>query len=51
VQAIGNAVAREFPDLKVAYVTVEAFANEFIQSIQKKPATSSRTATAGSTCC
>ena len=36
VQAIGNAVAREFPDLKVAYVTVEAFANEFIQSIQKK---------------
>lgn len=36
IQAIGNAVAREFPDLKVAYVTVEAFANEFIQSIQKK---------------
>jgi chromosomal replication initiator protein len=36
VQAIGNAVAREFPDLKVTYVTVEAFANEFIQSIQKK---------------
>jgi chromosomal replication initiator protein len=36
VQAIGNAVTREFPDLKVAYVTVEAFANEFIQSIQKK---------------
>jgi chromosomal replication initiator protein len=36
VQAIGNAVSREFPDLKVAYVTVEAFANEFIQSIQKK---------------
>jgi chromosomal replication initiator protein len=36
VQAIGNAVTREFPDLKVTYVTVEAFANEFIQSIQKK---------------
>ena len=36
VQAIGNAVTRELPDLKVDYVTVEAFANEFIQSIQKK---------------
>jgi chromosomal replication initiator protein len=36
VQAIGNSVYREFPDLKVAYVTVEAFANEFILSIQKK---------------
>jgi chromosomal replication initiator protein len=36
VQAIGNSVFREFPDLKVAYVTVETFANEFILSIQKK---------------
>ncbi len=36
VQAIGNSVYKEFPDLKVAYVTVEAFANEFILSIQKK---------------
>ena len=36
VQAIGNSVYREFPELKVAYVTVEAFANEFILSIQKK---------------
>ena len=36
VQAIGNSVYREFPDLKVAYVTVETFANEFILSIQKK---------------
>ena len=36
IQAIGNSVYREFPDLKVAYVTVEAFANEFILSIQKK---------------
>jgi chromosomal replication initiator protein len=36
VQAIGNSVYREFPDLRVAYVTVETFANEFILSIQKK---------------
>jgi chromosomal replication initiator protein len=36
VQAIGNSVYRESPDLKVAYVTVETFANEFILSIQKK---------------
>jgi chromosomal replication initiator protein len=36
VQAIGNSVYHEFPDLKVAYVTVETFANEFILSIQKK---------------
>jgi chromosomal replication initiator protein len=35
-QAIGNSVSREFPDLKVAYVTAETFANEFILSIQKK---------------
>ncbi len=36
LQAIGNAVYRTSPDLKVAYVTVETFANEFIQSIQRK---------------
>jgi chromosomal replication initiator protein len=36
IQAIGNSVYREFPDLKVSYVTVETFANEFILSIQKK---------------
>jgi chromosomal replication initiator protein len=36
VQAIGNAVHRDLPHLKVCYVTVETFANEFIQSIQKK---------------
>ncbi|HVO38642.1 MAG TPA: chromosomal replication initiator protein DnaA [Spirochaetia bacterium] len=36
IQAIGNSVYREFPDLKVGYVTAEAFANEFILSIQKK---------------
>jgi chromosomal replication initiator protein len=35
VQAIGNSVYREFPDLKVAYVTVETFTNEFILSLQK----------------
>jgi chromosomal replication initiator protein len=35
-QAIGNSVFRELPDLKVAYVTAETFANEFILSIQKK---------------
>ena len=36
IQAIGNSVYREFPDLRVTYLTVEAFANEFILSIQKK---------------
>jgi chromosomal replication initiator protein len=36
IQAIGNSVYHEFPDLKVSYVTVETFANEFILSIQKK---------------
>lgn len=36
IQAIGNAVFKDLQDLKVAYVTVEAFANEFILSIQKK---------------
>jgi chromosomal replication initiator protein len=33
LQAIGNDVYREFPDLKVAYVTAETFTNEFILSI------------------
>ena len=36
LQAIGNAVYRELPDLKVVYVTVETFTNEFIQSIKEK---------------
>jgi chromosomal replication initiator protein len=36
LQAVGNSVWKEFPELKVAYVTVETFANEFILSIQKK---------------
>jgi chromosomal replication initiator protein len=33
LQAIGNDVYREFPDLKIAYVTAESFTNEFILSI------------------
>lgn len=36
LQAIGNAVYVELPDLKVVYVTVETFTNEFIQSIKEK---------------
>lgn len=36
LQAIGNAVYFELPDLKVVYVTVETFTNEFIQSIKEK---------------
>ena len=36
LQAIGNAVYQELPDLKVVYVTVETFTNEFIQSIKEK---------------
>jgi chromosomal replication initiator protein len=36
LQAIGNAVHLSLPDLKVVYVTVETFTNEFIQSIKDK---------------
>ncbi len=36
LQAIGNAVYQEYRDLKVVYVTVETFTNEFIQSIKDK---------------
>ena len=36
LQAIGNAVHLSLPDLKVVYVTVETFTNEFIQSIKEK---------------
>lgn len=36
IQAVGNAVHRDLPHLKVCYVTVETFTNEFIQSVQKK---------------
>jgi len=33
LQAIGNDVYREFPELKIAYITAESFTNEFILSI------------------
>ena len=36
LQAVGNAVHLSLPDLKVVYVTVETFTNEFIQSIKEK---------------
>ncbi len=36
LQAIGNSVHAGLPDLKVVYVTVETFTNEFIQSIKEK---------------
>ena len=36
LQAIGNAVYAALPELKVVYVTVETFTNEFIQSIKEK---------------
>ena len=36
LQAIGNAVHATLPELKVVYVTVETFTNEFIQSIKEK---------------
>ena len=36
LQAIGNWVHASLPDLKVVYVTVETFTNEFIQSIKEK---------------
>ena len=36
LQAVGNSVYLDLPDLKVVYVTVETFTNEFIQSIKEK---------------
>lgn len=36
LQAIGNEVYQEYRDLRVVYVTVEAFTDEFIQSIREK---------------
>ena len=36
LQAIGNEVYQEYRDLRVVYVTVEAFTEEFIQSIREK---------------
>ena len=36
LQAIGNGVYQDYRDLRVVYVTVEAFTEEFIQSIRDK---------------
>jgi len=36
IQSIGNSVHQEFDDLKVVYVTMETFTNDFIQSIREK---------------
>lgn len=36
IQAIGNQAYNEFPNLTIAYVTAEEFANEFIFSIKEK---------------
>ena len=36
IQAIGNSVHREFGNLKIVYVTMESFTNDFIQSIREK---------------
>lgn len=36
IQSIGNSVHQEFDSLKIVYVTMESFTNEFIQSIREK---------------
>ena len=36
VQSIGNSVHHEFDNLKIVYVTMESFTNDFIQSIREK---------------
>lgn len=36
IQSVGNYVKTHIPELKVAYVTAEAFTNEFIQAIGEK---------------
>ncbi|TVR04503.1 MAG: chromosomal replication initiator protein DnaA [Spirochaetaceae bacterium] len=36
VQSIGNSVYQEFDNLKIVYVTMESFTNDFIQSIREK---------------
>ncbi len=36
IQSIGNQVYHEFDNLKIVYVTMESFTNEFIQSIREK---------------
>jgi chromosomal replication initiator protein len=38
IQAIGNSAYREFPQLKIVYVTAETFTNEFILAIKEKSA-------------
>jgi len=35
LQAIGNAVYQDFPELKIVYVTAETFTNEFILAIKE----------------
>jgi len=36
IQSIGNSVYHEFDNLKIVYVTMESFTNDFIQSIREK---------------
>ena len=36
IQSIGNSVYQEFDNLKIVYVTMESFTNDFIQSIREK---------------
>jgi chromosomal replication initiator protein len=36
LQSIGNSVFADFPDMKIIYVTMENFTNEFIQAIREK---------------
>jgi chromosomal replication initiator protein len=36
IQSIGNSVHQEFDNLKIVYVTMESFTNDFIQSIREK---------------
>jgi chromosomal replication initiator protein len=38
IQSIGNSAYREFPHLKIVYVTAETFTNEFILAIKEKSA-------------
>ncbi|TVQ40417.1 MAG: chromosomal replication initiator protein DnaA [Spirochaetaceae bacterium] len=36
IQSIGNSVYQEYDNLKIVYVTMESFTNDFIQSIREK---------------
>lgn len=40
VQAIGNTIKKERPNLKILYISCEDFANDYVQSIQSKKADS-----------